>query len=41
VNVVTMLDDMDICNVGKYALVDASPAELNMMRDFNNKHKIQ
>lgn len=39
-NVVSMLDEMDICNVGKYALVDASAAELNMMRDFNNKHKI-
>lgn len=40
-NVVTTLDEMDICNIGKYALVDASAGDLNMMRDYNNKHKIQ
>lgn len=40
-NVVAMLDEMDICNVGKYALIDASKADLNVMRDYNNKHNIR
>lgn len=41
VNVVSLLDDMTISNVGKYALIDASPSEILMMRDYNNKHNIQ
>ena len=41
VNVVSLLDDMTICNVGKYALIDAGPSEILMMRDYNNKHNIQ
>jgi biopolymer transport protein ExbD len=40
-NVVNILDEMDICNVGKYALIDASKADLNVMRDYNNKNHIQ
>jgi len=40
VNVVSLLDDMTICNVDKYALIDAGKSEILMMRDFNNKHHI-
>jgi biopolymer transport protein ExbD len=41
VNVVTMLDEMDICNVGKYALIDASKADINIIKDYNQKHNIK
>lgn len=40
-NVITMLDEMNICNVGKYALVDVSPSELLMMKDYNIKNNVQ
>ena len=39
-NVITMLDEMNICNVDKYALVDVSQSELLMMKDYNIKHQI-
>jgi biopolymer transport protein ExbD len=41
VNVVSLLDDMTICNVDKYALIDASKGEVLMMTDYNNKHQIK
>ncbi|HXP51568.1 MAG TPA: biopolymer transporter ExbD [Bacteroidia bacterium] len=41
VNVVTMLDEMDICNVGKYSLIDASKPDIDMIRDFNQKNNIK
>jgi len=40
-NVVAMLDEMNICNVDKYALIPASEGEILMMRDYNNKHNIK
>ena len=40
VNVISLLDDMTICNVDKYALIDASKGEVLMMKDYNNKHQI-
>jgi len=40
VNVITMLDEMNIADVGKYALVDVSPSEVLMMKDYNIKHQI-
>ncbi|MGP8216541.1 MAG: ExbD/TolR family protein [Bacteroidia bacterium] len=41
VNVVTMLDEMDICNIGKYALIDAAPADINMIKKFNQDNNIK
>jgi biopolymer transport protein ExbD len=41
VNVITMLDEMNICSVDKYALVDVSQSEILMMRDYNNKNNIK
>lgn len=41
VNVVSMLDEMNICSVDKYALVDVSPSELLMMKDYNIKNQIR
>ncbi|HSY75575.1 MAG TPA: biopolymer transporter ExbD [Bacteroidia bacterium] len=41
VNVVSMLDEMDICNVGLYSLIDASKADINIIRDYNNKNNIR
>lgn len=41
VNVITMLDEMNICDVGKYALVDVSQSEVLMMKDYNIKHQIR
>jgi biopolymer transport protein ExbD len=40
-NVVNMLDEMDICNVGKYTLVNASKGEIDMIRDYNQKNNIK
>jgi biopolymer transport protein ExbD len=31
-NVVDILDEMSICNVGKYALVDVTPVELELIK---------
>ncbi|HTA82166.1 MAG TPA: biopolymer transporter ExbD [Bacteroidia bacterium] len=41
VNVVSMLDEMDICNVGKYSLIDATKGEIDMIRDYNQKNNIK
>jgi biopolymer transport protein ExbD len=41
VNVVNMLDEMDICNVGLYSLLDASKADINILKDYNQKHNIK
>jgi len=41
VNVISMLDEMNICDVDKYALIDASPAENNVIKDYNTKHNIK
>lgn len=38
-NVVMTLDEMNICNVGKYSLIDASPDDLKMIADYKTKHK--
>ena len=35
-NVVDMLDELNICYIGKYALVDASPPELEMIKKAKN-----
>jgi biopolymer transport protein ExbD len=40
-NVINALDEMNICDVGKYALVDVSKIEILMMRDYNNKHNLK
>lgn len=41
VNVVSLLDDMNICDVDKYALIDVSKPEVLMITDYNNKHNIR
>ena len=33
-NVIDMLDELNICYVGKYALVDLSAPELDMIKAF-------
>jgi biopolymer transport protein ExbD len=40
-NVIGTLDEMNICDVGKYALVPVSQTEVLMVRDYNNKHQIK
>lgn len=40
-NVVNMMDEMDICNIQKYSIIDASPADINIMRFYNNEHNIR
>jgi biopolymer transport protein ExbD len=39
VNVVMSLDEMNICNVGKYSLIDASDDDMKMIADYKQKHK--
>jgi len=41
VNVVMALDEMNICNVGKYSLIEASPDDIKMITDYKQKHNIQ
>jgi len=41
INVVMALDEMNICNVGKYSLIDASPDDIKMITDYKQKHNIQ
>ena len=33
-NVVDILDEMSICTVGKYALVDITPVEIEMIKNL-------
>jgi biopolymer transport protein ExbD len=39
VNVIMALDEMNICDVGKYSLIDASDDDLKMIADYKQKHK--
>ena len=39
VNVIMSLDEMTICDVGKYSLIDASDDDLKMIADYKQKHK--
>ena len=32
-NLVDILDEMAICNVGRYAIVDITPSELDMVKN--------
>ncbi len=38
INVVRALDEMNICNVGKYSLIDANEDDMKMIADFKQKH---
>jgi|SRR6185312_2052427 len=40
-NVISALDEMNICDVGKYALVEVSKLETLMMQDYNTKNNIK
>ena len=35
-NLVDVLDEMMICNIGKYAIVDITPKDLEWIKDLNN-----
>ena len=39
VNVVMTLDEMTICNVGKYSLIDVTDDDMKMIADYKQKHK--
>jgi biopolymer transport protein ExbD len=39
VNVIMTLDEMNICNIGKYSLIDANDDDMKMIADFKQKHK--
>ncbi len=39
INVVRALDEMNICNIGKYSLIDASDDDLKMIADYKLTHK--
>jgi biopolymer transport protein ExbD len=39
VNVIRALDEMNICNVGKYSLIDVSEDDMKMIADYKQKHK--
>jgi biopolymer transport protein ExbD len=39
VNVVMSLDEMTICDVGKYSLIDVNDDDLKMIADYKQKHK--
>lgn len=38
VNVIMALDEMNICDVGKYSLIDASDDDMKMIADYKQKH---
>jgi biopolymer transport protein ExbD len=38
VNVVMALDEMNICNVGKYSLISANDDDMKMIADYKQKH---
>lgn len=39
INVVMTLDEMNICNIGKYSLIDANDDDMKMIADYKQKHK--
>ena len=39
VNVVMTIDEMTICNVGKYSLIDEDENDMKMIADYKQKHK--
>ncbi len=39
INVVMALDEMNICNIGKYSLIDASEDDIKMIADYKLTHK--
>lgn len=39
VNVVMALDEMTICDVGKYSLIDEDDNDMKMIADYKQKHK--
>lgn len=39
INVIMTLDEMNICNVGKYSLIDANDDDMKMIADYKQKHK--
>lgn len=39
VNVVMTLDEMNICNIGKYSLIDVTDDDMKMVADYKQKHK--
>jgi biopolymer transport protein ExbD len=39
VNVIMALDEMNICNVGKYSLIDENDDDMKMIADYKQKHK--
>lgn len=41
VDVVNMLDEMNICDVDKYSLIDAQKSEIEMIRRYNEEHNIK
>jgi biopolymer transport protein ExbD len=41
VNVINILDELNICNVDKYAVVDANPNEIMKIREFNYKNNVK
>jgi len=38
INVVRALDEMNICNVGKYSLIDVTDDDMKMIADYKQKH---
>jgi biopolymer transport protein ExbD len=41
VNVISALDEMNISNVGKYALIPCSKMDRDMIDDYNKKHNLK
>ncbi len=39
INVIMTLDEMTICDVGKYSLINESDDDLKMIEDYKQKHK--
>jgi biopolymer transport protein ExbD len=39
INVVMTLDEMNICNVARYSLIDANDDDMKMIADYKQKHK--
>jgi len=39
INVIMTLDEMNICNVGKYSLIDVNDDDMKMISDYKQTHK--